>query len=720
LAARPQQLAAETFAALAGSPLLARLDEGERQRLLGSLELRTIPAKTRMHGDGDAGKHLYFVLAGTATLRRAELALRKLGPGDSFGELALLGGRHRGETVTSDGPLAIARLSANTFAELERNEPRLAAKIATGMAAALADELAQLTGDVGLLLRGRSLPRAQEIVVRVGDEERRVRTGTRVMDLLPAEVDGVVVVAGLLGQKPVSLTTPVITDASVAPLTASHWEGRQIYAHSLGLLLLEAAHQVAPELRVRMGPSRGTHQVVDVQGDGAQDRAVLAERIGDAMRKLAAADAPFRLEYWATDEAQKWFREHGWDDAARLLRIRRQATVRLVSCGEVYALSMGPLLPSTGRLDGFRVDAHRDGLALVLGKMDPRNGVNGQAAPVAPAAASDPAHGADMPAEHQRWLAAMGVTSVGAFNDLCISGQVSQLIRVAEGFHEKRIGHIADEIAAARDRIRAISIAGPSSSGKTTFIKRLTVQLQIDGVNPVGISLDDYYVDREKTPRAPGGDWDFEALEALDLVLLQDHVARLLGGEEVKTARYDFLTGKSAPDGGAKIQLRPGDVLMLEGIHGLNPRLLGETPPRDALFRIFIHPATSLPFDRLTRVSATDLRLLRRIVRDRHHRGYSAAANIVRWPSVQAGERVHIYPFQNEADAVFDAALVYEPAVLKVYAERYLLEVPQDHPAYATAHRLRYLVDRFVSIYPDHVPPTSLIREFIGGSGFEY
>jgi uridine kinase len=314
----------------------------------------------------------------------------------------------------------------------------------------------------------------------------------------------------------------------------------------------------------------------------------------------------------------------------------------------------------------------------------------------------------------------MDVSSVGAFNELCISGQVSQLIRVAEGFQEKRIGQIADAIAAARDRIRIISIAGPSSSGKTTFIKRLTVQLQIDGVNPVGISVDDYYVDRERTPKAPNGDWDFEALEAIDLALLQDHVRRLLGGETVKTARYDFLTGTSHPEGGPEIALLPGDALMLEGIHGLNPRLLGSIPGPGELFRIFIHPATTLPFDRLTRVSATDLRLLRRIVRDRHQRGYKAADNILRWPSVQTGEREHIFPYQLEADAIFDSALIYEPAVLKVYAERYLLEVPQSHPAYPTAHRLRYLVDRFVSIYPDHVPPTSLLREFIGGSGFEY
>jgi uridine kinase len=388
--------------------------------------------------------------------------------------------------------------------------------------------------------------------------------------------------------------------------------------------------------------------------------------------------------------------------------------VRLVSCGDLYALSPGPLLPSAGALRGFRVTADADGLWLELGQRDPR-----VVEPV-PAPRRDPPQQGPMVMDHQRWLAAMGVTSVGAFSQLCISGQVSQLIRVAEGFHEKQIGLIADRVAASRDRVRIISIAGPSSSGKTTFIKRMTVQLQIDGVNPVGIGLDSYYVDRERTPRDERGEWDFEALEALDLPLLQDHVRRLLQGEEVQTARYDFLTGRSHPEGGPRIRLRRGDVLMLEGIHGLNPKLLGALPRAGELFRVFIHPATTLPFDRLSRVSATDLRLLRRIIRDRHQRGYSAAENILRWPSVQAGERRHIFPYQEEADAVFDSALIYEPAVLKVYAERYLLEVAPEHAAFPTAMRLRHLIDRFVSIYPEHVPTTSLIREFIGGSGFEY
>jgi uridine kinase len=371
------------------------------------------------------------------------------------------------------------------------------------------------------------------------------------------------------------------------------------------------------------------------------------------------------------------------------------------------------VLPGTGKIRGPRLVPHSRGFLLSYGRQDPRAAEPTAKAPRRP---GGDGHMAD---DHRTWLDAMGVRSVGDFNDQCVSGQVSQLIRVAEGFHEKRIGRIADEIAAARDRLRIIAVAGPSSSGKTTFIQRLTVQLQINGLNPIGLSLDDYYVDRERTPRDALGEYDFEALEALELPLLQDHVARLLAGEEVATARYDFLSGKSHPRGGKLRRLGPDDLLLVEGIHGLHPTLLGALAGSDRAYRVFIHPATTLPFDRLTRVSSTDLRLLRRIVRDRHQRGYSAADNILRWPSVQEGERRNIFPYRSLADAAFDSSLVYEPAVLKVYGERYLLEVPNDHPAYGTAWRLRTLIDRFVAIYPEHVPQTSLLREFIGGSGFE-
>src|SRR5512133_1244972 len=356
-----------TSAPLESSPLLARLDGRERERFLACGERVELPAGGSL--SGEAVHQLSFVLRGTATLRRAGGAHRKLGPGDHFGELALLGGGGGDEAVEAGPAVALLRVSGRCWAELERRDPALAAKVATGIARALGDELARVTGRVGLLLRGRSLPRAPEITIRLGAEERRVRTGTRLTELLPVDVDGDLVVAGLLGQKPVSLSTPIFTDAAVAPLTASHWEGRQIYAHSVGLLLLEAAHRVAPGLRVRMGPSRGTRQVVDVAADAAVDLARLAEGIAEGMARLATADVPFRLAFWATEEAASWFRERGGDDAARLLRTRRQATVRLVSCGEVYALSMGPLLPTAGRIRGFTLRPGHEGLELELGRI---------------------------------------------------------------------------------------------------------------------------------------------------------------------------------------------------------------------------------------------------------------------------------------------------------------------------------------------------------------
>jgi uridine kinase len=704
----------EEAKALERSFLVARLSPEGRARLRLCAERIELAAGDRIPlAPGERGP-LYVVLSGEACLRREQLALRRLGPGDAFGVLAFFAVADRPETVTAERPTVLLKISQECFAALAAKDPGAALGVVEALAASLGQELAHRTSEAVLFLQGRSSPRKATVTVQLDGRALAVATGTPVRALLPAEIDGALVVAGLLGQKPVSLSTPVFLDTALAPLTIQSWEGRQIYANSLGLVLLEAARSVAPELPIRMGPSRGTHQVVQVGGE--VELAGLARRITAEMERICALDAPIRQEQWPTDEAAHHFREAGWDDAAKLLRTTRLATHRLVSCGELYALSMGPLVPSTGMLKGFRLAPGDEGLALELGDRDPRL-LGGPGTPRARARRNGDG---DMVADHQRWLASMGVTSVGAFNELCISGQVTQLIRVTEGFQEKRVGQIADRIAAQRDRVRIISIAGPSSSGKTTFIKRLTVQLQINGVNPVAISLDDYYVDRVKTPKDAKGEYDYEALEALDLALLQDDIARLLRRETVKTARYDFKTGTSHPQGGPEIALQAGDVLMLEGIHGLNPRLLGSTPREGELFRVFIHPATTLPFDRLTRVSATDLRLLRRIIRDRHQRGYGAAENILRWPSVQAGERQHIFPYQAEADAIFDTALVYEPAVLKVYAERYLLEVPTDHPAFPTALRLRHLVDRFVSIYPDHVPPTSLIREFIGGSGFEY
>ncbi len=321
----------------------------------------------------------------------------------------------------------------------------------------------------------------------------------------------------------------------------------------------------------------------------------------------------------------------------------------------------------------------------------------------------------DMVDAHARWLGEMGIDGVGALDAACVRGDVAELIEVDEGFHERRVADIATEIAARGPHLRAILVAGPSASGKTTFIRRLKTQLRVLGIGTLGVSLDDYYLDHDRTPNDDLGQPDYEAFEALDRGLLHEQLGAFLAGRVVRGARFDFETKRSRPDGGAEQRLVPGQLLLVEGLHGLHPALFGGVLPESAVFRVFVNPSTSLAFDALSRVNPSDVRLLRRIVRDRRIRGIAAADNLARWASVRRGEKRHIFPHLAQADAVFDSSLVYEPCVLKVFAERYLLEVPRADPHVVTARRLLELLDRFVAIYPERVPPTSLLREFVGG-----
>jgi uridine kinase len=455
------------------------------------------------------------------------------------------------------------------------------------------------------------------------------------------------------------------------------------------------------------------------------------------MRAVVLEKVPLLEEWWTIEEAREHFEHEGATAVTALLKTWRDAAVPLVSYGSAYALRNGPLLPDTGELTGFRVVTDGDVLLLVYGNEAAQRPLPSIMAPAAvetnaprvltevdrafivSQAQRASRHAAAMTVVQEGWLEALGITSVGTFNDSSINGNVSQLIFVNEGYQEKRISQIADEIAAHAEDMKIVCIAGPSSSGKTTFIRRLKTQLQVNGIQPAGIGLDDYYVDREETPRDEAGAFDFEAFEALRMDLLQEHLGRLLAGEQVRTAHYDFQKGTSHPVGGPEMRLGPRDLLLLEGIHGLNPMLLAEVDTA-RVFRVFVCPLAQLPFDALSRVHASDVRLIRRLVRDRHARAIDAATTIQRWPSVRAGERRHIFPYQHHADAVFDSSLVYELGVLRVFAERYLLEVAHEDPATVTAFRLLTLLDRFVAIYPDHVPPTSILREFIGGSGFVY
>jgi len=721
LPAQPPAAQEQLLSALSRSPLLSGLSPDELAVFARHLELHSYAAGACVMREGENGHAMYFVLSGEADLVRKHLELKPLKAGDSFGEMGLVAERPRAATITASTALELAVLPRAGWHALHHDDPQLARRFLQALVSSLGEELVAMTDRVGSLLSERSLPRRTQLEIRLGDGTLAVPTGTRVRGLLPDHVGDSPVVAALLDRKSVSLETRLFSDHLVEPLTTRDMEGRKIYRNSAALLLLEAAHTCAPELNLRIGRSLGGAAVVQVAG--AHEPASLAARVNRAIRALVDADVPFRHEVWTVEEARAHFTEAGWDDAARGLRTARTATAPMVSCGALYAPSPGPLLPSTGCLrDACVTESEGDGLLLEFGDPIRRHlpAPEGELAAALDRDLPAPRTGGDMVKEHRGWLDAMKLTSVGAFNEQCIAGQLAQIIRISEGFHEKRIGRLADAIQRRRPELRIICIAGPSSSGKTTFIKRLSVQLQVNGMNPVSLSLDDYYVDRERTVKDEKGEYDFEAFEAIDYRLLQKHLSRLMAGETVRTARYDFKEGRSLAEGGRELRLGSDDVLMMEGIHGLNPRLLEGVGGEDEIFRVFIHPATTLRLDPLAEVNTADLRLLRRIVRDRHGRGYEAAESIRRWPSVRRGERLHIFPFLPNADAVFDSALVYEMSVLRVFADRYLLEVPQGHPSFATAYRLRNLLDRFVPLYPDHVPPTSILREFIGGSGFEY
>ncbi len=718
----PMRLGAtqEDIDTLSRNPILAQLTPPELGALIEVFAQVAVTPGTELVHEGEEGDYMYFILEGSAVVQRGDQVLVRIQAPSHIGELAMLGVRRRATTVKAETIMRLARLSRARYQALAGRHPPVALHLLQAVVSSLGDDVTQLTDSVAALVNRRSSARPLQIRVRTPEGEKLVGSGTTIETLLPTQVGDQPVVAALLDAKPVMLDTPVYSEARIDPVLLDDMIGRDAFRRSVGLILLEAARTVAPQLELRLGHAVDDLHVVDI-GDTHEDRVELGRKLVLAMQRLVEQDVEFCWDLWTIDEARAQLTRQGWLDAARLLRTARTTVTTLQTCGQVHTLVVGPLVPSARYLLGFSIIPHPDGLLLDHGPLARRGRTTDiEHQHEIERELAHPRFGSEMVRAHRTWLRAMGVDSVGDFNELCVRGEIERVIRVAEGFHEKRIGQIADTIAARRAELRVIGIAGPSSSGKTTFIKRLSVQLEVAGIQPVNLSLDDYYLDREKTPRDEQGQYDFEALEALDLELLRDHLTRLSAGESVQTPRFDFKLGLCLREAGAKLQIAADQVLLVEGIHALNDALWPAAIPAAARMRLFVHPSTTLPVDRLTATSSADLRLLRRIVRDRHGRATSAADSIARWPSVRRGERRHIYPTYGNADAVFDTSLAYEIAVLKVYAERYLLEVREDHPSFPVAYRLRQLIDPYVAIYPDHVPPTSILREFVGGSGFEY
>ncbi len=708
-----------------GSPVMGQLDDVERARLAPYLQELVFTAGSTVLREDEHDRATYFVLSGRASVSRSGLQVGEVRRGGHFGELALVANRPRAATVKAVTELSVAMLSPERYRDLAREDPALALRLVEALFGDVAERLVKMTDSVGALLKERSLPRRAGVSVTVMGQRREVHTGATLEGILPRSVNGSLVVAALVDRKAVSLTTPVASDCVVEPLTLEHWEGQSVFRRSQGLVLLEAGRRVG--VQIALSHSVGFGQRVTVLETGGAALPDLVRELQRAMRALVLENRVLLEEWWTVDEARAHFAQAGWNDLSELLDTWREPAVPLVSYGAVYALRLGPMLARTSWLGPEQhLLADRDGMLMLYSGDLTVHGEDEELRSTPPRVAHVQVEGAQRASEQTRavtydqelWLRTLGITSVGTFNRASIRGDVSQLIAVSEGFQEKRLSRIADEVLTRGKDARVICIAGPSSSGKTTFIERLKVQLQVNGIAPIGLSLDDYYVDRSLTPRDESGDFDYETLDALRIDLLQDHISALLAEQRVVTARYDFQSGLSFPDGGSEKYLASDSVLLLEGIHGLNPDLMAKVPSTH-VFRIFVCPLAQLPFDRLSRVHVSDVRLLRRIVRDRHGRGATAAMNIARWSKVRAGERKYIFPHQHRADAVFDSSLIYEPSVLKVFAERYLLEVPHSDPAYATAFRLLGLLDRFVTIYPDHVPPTSILREFIGNGSHE-
>ncbi|MHB0858676.1 MAG: uridine kinase family protein [Anaerolineae bacterium] len=498
---------------------------------------------------------------------------------------------------------------------------------------------------------------------------------------------------------------PVDRDVEVRLIDTYTSDGLRIYQRSVSLLLVVAAHELYPDADVLIDHSVPLGGFFcQVQGRAPFNQVEL-EAIEGRMRAMVEADEPIRKERFSLDDATRILAAQGYDDKVALFQFRQRDDIALYNLRGLWDYYYGYMAYSTGQLPLFALEPYPpDGFILRLPhQSDPTR--------------LQPLKGqprlTDVFREYGRWLEILEIDDVCALNRAVEDGRIREAILVSEAMHEKVISDIADTIVRRPGNRRLVLIAGPSSSGKTTFARRLAIQLQVNGLRPFALGLDDYFVDRDATPLDATGEPNFEALEAINLPLFNEQLKALMSGRAVRVPRFDFVTGTSVF--GDEVQLPQGAVIIVEGIHGLNPELVADVSA-DTIFRIYISALTQLNIDHHNRIPTTDSRLLRRIVRDAHARGYQAQDTIERWESVRRGEERNIFPFQEHADIMFNSALAYELAVLKPFAEPLLLRVPRGTIASMEARRLLAFLQWVRPYDTALVPANSLLREFIGGS----
>ena len=543
-----------------------------------------------------------------------------------------------------------------------------------------------------------TLPDGQVMAVTASESDTLEAVADRFKDYYEDDI-----ILGIVNGRLRELNKKIKSDCELSFVTTADRDGRRTYRRSVVLLLQRAIYDVYGSMtQLHVMHSLGEGYYCQLEKSVTEHD---IDRIVCSMYSFVEKDLPITKHSAKTQYAEQLFKEKGQHDKERLLHYRRSSRVNLYELDGVVAYFYGFMAPSTGMLKYFDIVPYESGFVLLFPGANSRS--------VEPLVTSNKLfHTLD---DSREWSKMLGIGTIGSLNDAIAAGRGQEIMLLQEALMEQKIGNLAAQIA-SDDKKKFVMIAGPSSSGKTSFANRLSIQLIAKGRKPHPLSLDDYYVDREFCPKNPDGSFDFECLESIDIKLFNEDMNRLLKGEAVDMPSFNFKTGKREYRG-RKLTLGADDILVIEGIHGLNDRLSQLIPPEHK-FKIYISALTQLNIDEHNPLSTTDERLIRRIVRDARTRGTNAMETIAMWPSVRKGERENIFPFQEQADVMFNSALVYELAVLKVYAEPLLFGIERDCPEYLEAKRLLKLLDYFLPMPADGIPNNSLLREFVGGSCF--
>ena len=536
-------------------------------------------------------------------------------------------------------------------------------------------------------------------------ETTEAEIGTQVFNFMPEfSINGNQLVAAKVNNELTSLDAKLEFDCKVEPVYNNTKEGMSVYRRSLCLLLATAAHRINPKTRLIVGNSICYGYYYTFDGEK-----IPAKSLKQEMEKLISRDLRIKTEYVSWEQAAALFEKLNLKETRKQLNHTCKSKILINTIEDFSDMYFGPLVLSTGALQVFDLIEYQDGLLLRFPKTK---------CPSQLPAFKDEPKLFSLFKQYKEWGKRVNVLSAASLNDMVANGKINDFIDIAETHQEKCISDIASQIVKSK-KVRVVLIAGPSSSGKTTSAKKLGLELQAMGYTPKLISLDCYYAGRDKAPLDENGKPDYECLEALNVELLNQNLVDLFAGKEVNIPSYDFHTGTSFFEEKNKMTLADNEILIMEGIHGLNPKLT-EKVPEECKFKIYLSALTQLNLDDHNRISTSDNRLIRRIVRDNNFRGKPAEGTIAMWPSVQKGEELHIFPFHNNADAILNTALDYELSILRVYAAPLLRRVPPTMAEYSEAQRLLNFLENFATIAPTEVPPRSIIREFIGGSAFKY